>query len=142
VGGSRSRARSAAAGGGVLSRETLEQLEGVAADDDLLAVLAWLAAPPVEEAELRGAARRAVLLVAAGGDPHRTLALDGRAVTSLAADLDSAERRAALRDGLASLLSEAEGLEAVGAALIRLLADDDLAWRALAAGLLADELSD
>jgi hypothetical protein len=142
VGGSRGRARGAAAGGDVLSRETLEQLEGAAAGDDLLVVLAWLAAPPVEEAELRGAVRRAVLLVAAGGDPHRTLALDGRAVTALGAELDSIERRTALRDGLASLLAEAEGLGAVDAALRRLLADDELAWRALAAGLLADELSD
>jgi hypothetical protein len=142
VGGARDRARRAAAGGDGLSRETLEQLEGVVAGDDLLAVLAWLAAPPVEEAELRGAVRRAVLLVAAGGDPHRGLALDGRAVTALAVDLDSVERRAALRDGLAALDAEAEGLGAVGAALTRLLADDDLAWRALAAGLLADELSD
>jgi len=141
VGGSGGRARRSAAGGDVLSRETLEQLEGVAADD-LLPVLAWLAAPPVEEAERHGAVRRAVLLVAAGGDPHRALALDGRAVTALAADLDSVERRAALREGLASLLAEAQGLEAVGSALTRLLADDDLAWRALAAGLLADELSD
>jgi hypothetical protein len=127
-------------GGDVLSRETLEQLEGVAEGDDLLAVLAWVAAPPIKGEQLRGAVRRAVLLLAAGGDPHRALELDGRAVTALAADLDSPERRAGLTAGLASLLTMAEGLPTVGAALARLLDDDELASRALAAGLLGEEL--
>ncbi len=104
-------------------------------------MLAWLAAPAIDEDELRGAVRRAMLLLAAGGDPHRALDLDGRAVTALAVDLDSPGRRAALNEGLASLRSSADGLRDVSAALVRLLGDDDLAWRALAAGLLGAELA-
>jgi hypothetical protein len=83
-----------------------------------------------------------MLLRAAGGDPHRALELNERAVSALAAELDSPERRAALRAGLAALLLTTQGLPAVGSSLARLVEDDDLAWRALAAGLLADELSD
>ena len=54
----------------------------------------------LDEAELNGAVRRAELLLAAGGDPHRALDPFGRAATSLADDLDSPERRAMLRRGL------------------------------------------
>lgn len=83
-----------------------------------------------------------MLLLAAGGDPHRALELDGRAVRSAADDLGSAERRAALAGGLEMLRTDAGALTAVGAALDRLLADDDLAWRAYAAGLIGEELAD
>jgi hypothetical protein len=100
-------------------------------------VLAWLAGPAVDD---RGAVRRAVLLLAAGGDPHRSLELDGRAVTALAAEVDSPERRDALAAALASL--PVEGLPRVAEAVVRLLADRDLAWRAFAAGLLGAELAD
>ncbi|HKP18199.1 MAG TPA: hypothetical protein VJT84_06950, partial [Gaiellaceae bacterium] len=87
-----------------MSRPWLEQIEASAAGDDALAVLAWLAGSriPLDEDELRGAVRRAVLLLAAGGDPHRGLDLDGRAVTALAAELDRPERRAALVRGVES----------------------------------------
>ena len=54
----------------------------------------------IPEDEAAGALRRAVLLLAAGGDPHRALELDGRAVTGMAVELDSPERRAALARGL------------------------------------------
>ena len=104
-------------------------------------MLAWFACPAIDEGELHGATRRAVLLLAAGGDPHRALELDGRAVTALAAELDSTERRAALRGELASLLEMAEGLPAVAAGLVRLLDDEELAWRACAAGVLGAELA-
>ena len=53
--------------------------------------------------ERNAAVRRAELLLAAGGDPHRPLELYGRAATALAADLDSPEARASLADGLAEL---------------------------------------
>ncbi len=107
-------------------------------------MLAWLAGDAVQipEDEAAGAIRRAVLLLASGGDPHRALELDGRAVTSAAGDLDSPERRAALARGLAALRREADGLATTGAALDRLLADGDLAWRAYAAGLIGEELAD
>jgi hypothetical protein len=107
-------------------------------------VLAWIAGAdvPVGEDELRGAVRRAMLLLAAGGDPHRALELDGRAVTALAAELDRRERRTELARGLEALRAEAAGLPAAEAALEALLEDGDLAWRSYAAGLLGEELAD
>ena len=62
---------------------------------DPLPVLAYLAGQAVslDEAELNGARRRALLLVAAGGDPHRELDVDDRAVKSIAADLHTQARR-------------------------------------------------
>lgn len=88
----------------------------------------------LDEDELRGALRRAVLLLAAGGDPSRGLELDGRAVTALAADIAAPERAAELRAALAGL--RAQRPDEAG----RLLADPDLAWRAFACALLAQAL--
>ncbi len=107
-------------------------------------MLAWLAGGelPVGEDELRGAVRRTMLLLAAGGDPNRGLELDGRAVTALAAELDQPGRREALARSLETLRAEATGLPGVEAALDVLLGDPDLAWRAYAAGLLGEELAD
>jgi len=97
-----------------------------------LVAIAWLAGRGVslDPGELHGALRRAVLLLAAGGDPHREPELDGRAVTGLAAELDRPERRAELEAALRELRDGTS----------RLLADSDLAWRALACALLAEEL--
>jgi hypothetical protein len=107
-------------------------------------VLAWIAGAelPIGEDELRGAIRRAMLLLATGGDPHRALELDGRAVTALAGELDRPERREALARALEALRAEATGLVGAEAALDVLLGDPDLAWRAYAAGLLDEELAD
>lgn len=112
--------------------------------DDALALLAWLAGEEVAipEEELTGALRRGVLLLAAGGDPHRGLVLDGRAVVAVADDLDTQERREALDRGLAALQAEADGLRPVAAALERLRSDRSLAWRSYAAGLLGEELAE
>jgi hypothetical protein len=125
-------------------RAWLEQVEATAEGDDALALLAWLAGRElaIPEEELTGALRRGVLLLAAGGDPHRALVLDGRAVVAVADDLDSPERREALDGGLAVLRSEAEGLPTVAAALERLRHDRPLAWRSYAAGLLGEELAE
>ena len=84
--------------------------------------------------------RRCVLLV------HRRrsappLELDGRAVTSLAADLDPPERRDALAAGLA-VAPGRRPASGVAQRSRRLLGDRELAWRAYAAGLLGDELAD
>lgn len=95
----------------------------------------------VDEDELNGAIRRAELLLAAGGDPHRPLDPFGRAVTALADDLDAPDRRAALRRGLEALASEIDGLRGATEALRLLLSDDDLAWRSYATSLLAEELA-
>ena len=123
-------------------RELLTSLEQ--GNADLPTSLAYLAGTAVDldEHELRAALRRAELLLAAGGDPHRELELDGRAVTALAADLDAEPARAQLREGLARLAAEGDGLPGVSAALAGLLADDDLAWHAFACARLADALSD
>ena len=126
-------------------RELLERLESSgAAGDDLRIPLAYLAGTPVEldADELKGAIRRAELLLATGGDPRRALELDGRAVSTVADDLDAPTRRAALAEGLEHLLQNSEGLPAVGEALRSLLGDGELAWRSYASAILADALSD
>ena len=90
--------------------------------------------------ELRAARRRAVQLLAGGGDPRREPDPNGRAVTALAADLDAPEHRAALSEGLASLGATVAGLEEVSARLERLAGDKELSWRWFACTLLAEEL--
>ena len=94
----------------------------------------------VAGADRHAAARRALLLLAAGGDPARGLDLGGRAVGALAADLDSPERRSELLTGLGRLTRRCSGLPNVTEVVRALVGDADLAWRAYAAGLLAEEL--
>jgi len=126
-----------------LRAELLERLEGAPAAE-LLTGLAYVAGQGValDEDELRGAVRRSLQLLAAGGDPRRELELGGRAVTALAADLDGPAARAALAGGLAAVRDEAQGLAAVAEAVRALLADPDLAWQAFACALLAEQLAD
>jgi hypothetical protein len=83
-----------------------------------------------------------MLLLASGGDPRRELEPDGRAVGSLADDLDRPERRAGLQAALAALRVEADGLPTVASALDALSADGELAWRWAACALLAEELTE
>jgi hypothetical protein len=85
---------------------------------------------PLDDSERSAAVRRALFVFAAGGDVHRDPSPDEPAVAELARDLDMPERRAALMAALA----QAEGAEP-------LQADPDLAWRAYACALLADELA-
>lgn len=94
----------------------------------------------VDKDEVHGAGRRAMLLLSTGGDPSRGLDLNGRAVEAMAGDLRSAERQLALETGIRRLRLEAEGLPHVSEALHGLMHAPDLAWRAYAAGLLAEEL--
>ena len=96
----------------------------------------------LDEAELNGAVRRAELLLAAGGDPHRALDPFGRAATSLADDIDSPERRAMLRRGLKMLREDIAGLRGARESLALLLSDGDLAWQVYATSLLAEALAD
>ena len=121
----------------------LRSVEG-AEPEEQWPFVCFLAGQEVEldESELNAAVRRAELLLATGGDPHRELDLYGRAVTAVARDLDSAPARARLRAGLGSLQSEAEGLRGIGEALRILLADEDLAWQCYALSLLAEELAE
>jgi hypothetical protein len=120
----------------------LHRLEQSGADVDLRPALALLAARDLEldKEELNAARRRAMLLLAAGGDPHGGLALEGRAVTALADDLETDERRAAFASALASLHDEAVGLQWVAAALDAMVRDERSAWRSFASALLAEEL--
>jgi hypothetical protein len=124
-------------------RPVLQRLEEGGAGLDLLAPLALVAGQtvPLGPDELHGARRRALLLLAAGGDPQLGLELDGRAVNALADELRSDERQQALSDALEALIDEAGELPLVSAALQRLDQDADLAWRAFSCALLAEELA-
>jgi hypothetical protein len=124
-------------------RSVLELVEGrLEAGERGEPLLAFVAGGDVElhEDELRPARRRAMLVLAAGGDPRRELEIDSRAVLVLADDLDSPERRGALLTGLAALRAPASGLQRVSRLLAELEADSALAWRAYAWALLAEEL--
>lgn len=125
-----------------MPRPGLEELEG--SDLDLRIALAWLARDEVgiDEDELHAARRRAMLVLAAGGDPHREIDLDSVAGERLATELDTPERRAELAGALDRLATESHGLPTVEAAVEALRADADLAWRSLALALLADELAE
>ena len=107
-------------------------------------VLAYLAGQTLElpTGELNEARRRALLLLAAGGDPRRELDPDDRAVKAVAADLWTEERRAGLAAGLDELVLRARELPRVREAVIALAADLDLAWRLFALALVAEELAD
>jgi hypothetical protein len=121
----------------------LAMLEESSDDGDLRPGLAFLAGHELafEPAELNAARRRALFLLAAGGDPHREIELGDRAVDVLAAELDRPDRRAELVRGLESLQRMAEGLPDVSKALSDLLNDDSFAWRAYAYAALVEALS-
>jgi hypothetical protein len=123
-----------------MGRASLEALEQ--SDLDLPVAIAWLVRDEagLDEDELNAARRRAMFVLAAGGDPHRELEVGSVAAERLAAELDSPARRAALAAALAALDAEAAGLPAVAGALAALRAAPDLAWRSLALALIADEL--
>ena len=123
-----------------MGRSSLAALEQ--SDVDLPVALAWLVRDDVgiAEDELNAARRRAMFVLAAGGDPHRELDVGSVAAERLAAELDSPGRRQALADALAALAADAAELPAVAAALVSLRADSNLAWRSLALALIADEL--
>jgi hypothetical protein len=111
---------------------------------DPLPVLAYVAGQSVEldEAELNGARRRALLLVAAGGDPHRELEVDDRAVKALAADLYTDDRREQLGRSIDVLVLRVRELANAREAALFLAADVDLAWRLFCLGLLAEVLAE
>ena len=123
---------------------TRELLDGLESSPEPTPGLVYLAGRRVAipDGDLRPARRRALLLLAAGGDPHRELGLHDRAVEALADDLDDPVRREALEDALAELVPLAEGLPRVAAALAELRAQPELAWRWLALVLVAEELAD
>jgi hypothetical protein len=127
------------------TRARLEELERSGLEprsSELLVVLCWLVKDdiPIDEAELNGARRRAMFVLAAGGDPHRDVDLDSVAAERLAGELDTPARRAQLAAALDDL--PADDLPTVTAAVELLRGDFELAWRSFALSLLADELAD
>jgi hypothetical protein len=110
---------------------------------DPLPVLAYIAGQSVEisDEDLNGGRRRALLLVAAGGDPHRDLEVDDRAVKALAADLYSDERREQLGRSIDALVLRVRERPVAREAALFLAADVDLAWRLFSLSLLAEELA-
>jgi hypothetical protein len=126
-------------------RARLEELEGSELDprsSELQVVLCWLIQDdvPIDEDELNAARRRAMFVLAAGGDPHRDVGVDSIAAERLADELDTPLRREQLATALGEL--PAEDLPAVTIAVESLCADPELAWRSFALSLIADELAD
>jgi hypothetical protein len=97
----------------------------------------------IDEDELRGAVRRALLLAAAAGEPSDAMeTTDARAVTALADEIGSGDRRRMLADAIRAELARATGAHLPrAAAVLRALAapqeDPQLAWRLLCSALLA-----
>jgi hypothetical protein len=123
------------------------QLEATLVDSELPIAVATVAAVAgreieIDEDELRGAARRALFVLAAGGDPDRGLDLDGPAVNTFAAELDDPARREALRAGLIELAADSTGFAHVSEVVHALLDAPESAWRAYACSLLAEQLAD
>lgn len=104
--------------------------------------MAWVAGRAIvlPEEERNEALRRALVVRAVGGDPHRELELEEEAVARLADELDSEERRNELRHALESLREQANARPGLREAIVVLLADPDLAWTAYACGLVAEAL--
>jgi hypothetical protein len=122
-------------------------LAGPGDDDSLPTALVVLAAVAgrsvhIEESTRRAATRRALLLLTAGGDPDRGLDLNGRAVTALADDLRTVDRQLALEEGIRDLAPAASGLAHVSEAVHGLAHAPEVAWRAYACSLLAEELGE
>ena len=130
---------------GNADRAELENIEREASTDEHARLAVCLLAArhvQIEEDEVRAARRRAVLILAAGGDPHRELDLDSVAVRRLADELDRPEWRAGLAAGLQHICDCASDLPAVREAAEALVRDPDYAWRLFAACVLVDELEE
>ena len=126
-------------------RARLEELERSELDprsSDMQVVLCWLVQDDVaiDDDELNAARRRAMFVLAAGGDPYRDVGVDSIAAERLADELDTPVRRAQLAAALGELPTD--DLPAVAGAVASLCADPELAWRSFALSLLADELAD
>ncbi|MFZ0342474.1 MAG: hypothetical protein WAL31_09090 [Gaiellaceae bacterium] len=126
------------------TRARLEELEGSELDSasELQVILCWLVQDRVtlDEDTLNAARRRAMFVLAAGGDPHRDVGVESIAAERLADELDTPQRQAQLAAALDELPTE--DLPGVTAAVQSLRADPGLAWRSFALSLLADELAD
>jgi hypothetical protein len=125
----------------------LDQLEALLAGADEATAVVTVASVAGRELqldpeELRGAGRRALLVLAAGGDPSRGLDLDGPAVRGMSEELDTPARRDGLEDGLFRLLEDARGLPHVSETAQALLVTREVAWAAYVCSLLAEQLAE
>ena len=126
-----------------LALEGIEERLASGGKTDGAVALAYVAAQLIalDPAEIAGARRRALFVLAAGGDPHRDLDVGSPAVDSFARDLDSPELRRDLLRTLAAL-ADPRRLPEITRTVTELVQDEPLAVRLLAAALLAEELSD
>ena len=137
--------------GGVMPPAWMVDLEHALADDEgtdqlatALVVLASVAGRevPLDDEVAHGAARRALLLLSAGGDPTEGFDLNGRAVGARADDGRTSDPHHVLESGLPRRPLPAAGRPHVSEALHGLIHAPDIAWRAYAASILAEELAD
>ena len=150
AGGQRNNARDASLVAGecddpsVNLRAALEHVEASEPSEADAAAAAAFAASmtlPLDEAALAGPLRRALLLLAAGGDPHRALDAGARAVRALADELEGLVGDEELAAAFASVHTRARGLPRIEAAAAALAADPATARRALALALLGTEVT-
>lgn len=125
-------------------RQALEQLEAVApAPNEAAAVLGYAAAVELalDDSALAGPLRRTLLLVAAGGDPHRELDPTGRPVQALAEELRELVPDETLTCAYARVRAQARGLAVLDGVAAVLEADPGAGRTALALALLGGELA-
>ena len=128
-----------------MNADWLDQLEAIVAEADAGVAVVTVASVagrdvPLDE-DVPAAVRRALLVLAAGGDPERGLDVNGPAVVRFAEELDTPERRGALAAGLEQLGAEALGHPHTSELVHALRDDPETAWRAYACAVLAEELS-
>jgi hypothetical protein len=124
----------------------LDRLEAIVAGAEAAVAVVTVASVagrdvPLDGDEVHGEVRRALLVLAAGGDPERGLDLNGPAVGRFAEELDTPERRKALAVGLERLAADALGHPHTSELVHALRDDSETAWRAYACAVLAEELS-
>ena len=125
-------------------RQALEQLEAAApGPNEAAAVLGYAAAAELalDESALAGPVRRTLLLLAAGGDPHRELDPTGRAVQGLAEELRELVPDETLTRAYADVRAQARGLSVLDGVAAVLEADPGAGRTALALALLGSELA-
>lgn len=126
-------------------RAVLEHVEASGPEEeDAAAAVAYAAAMSLglDEVALAGPLRRALLLLAAGGDPHRELDPDARAVRALGNELEVLVTDAELTAAYTSVHARARGLPRLEAAAAALAEDAEAARRALALALIGAELAE
>ena len=97
---------------------------------------------PLDADEAHGAVRRSLSCLPPAAIPSAASTCNGRAVTALADELRTVDRQLALEDGIRDLRVRAQGLPHVSEAVRGLADTPDVAWRAYAASLLAEELDE